>query len=389
MTDYPQPPSGPVTGSPQPAEDHVAVVSSLGRVGDAASFMRWIIGTTRPAVTVTLGHNDPAARLSMSDAVERAGTGTRYISVGGQAGGDGGSEPSGQRRPESGSFRSIVEEFDVEEDARMALAAGSYVDLLHVPVPPDASSAFDLTTWLKLLGPGATVVFTSAPEGLSQELDRIANEVVPERFRTVRVPLGVGGEALVAQEPVDGSSGSVDVIENVPGAVGSMLALFGDRNAQGQIGETLGLSAAGETFVDRLIERHETERAAFLEALRTYQDLTMQLSDELAAARQGLATQIESARLEREALVREFLDRVDLLAAKVSTGASKHAAELTLKERQLEDAENRVLAYAGLAASAESVVEDLRRSSSWRVTAPLRLFSGLMRRQAARGPHGR
>ena len=126
-----------------------------------------------------------------------------------------------------------------------------------------------------------------------------------------------------------------------------------------------------------------------MEALRTYQDLTVRLSDELSATRQGLAAQTESARLEREALVKEFLDRVDLLAAKVSTGASKHRAELEEKDRQLEDAENRVLVYAGLAASAQSVVDDLRRSSSWRVTAPLRLFSGLVRRRAAIEPDGR
>ena len=375
-----------MTGSPQPAEDHVVVVPSPGRVENTASVMRWIIATTRPAVTVTLGHGGPTERLSMAEAVERTGPGTRYIAVGG----DRNTEPTGRRTPETGSpSRSILEEFDVEEDAKLALAAGSTIDLLHVPIPPDAASAFDLTPWLKMLGPGATVVFTSAPEDVSEELDRMANEVVPEHFRTVRVSLGVGGEALVAQESIDGSSGSVDLLENVPGVVGSMLTLFGDQNAQGRIGETIELSAAAEALVGRLIERHETERAAFLEALRTYQDLTMQLSDELSAARQGLATQIESARLEREALVQEFLDRVDLLAAKVSTGASKHVAELTLKERQLEDAENRVLAYAGLAASAESVVEDLHRSSSWRVTAPLRLFSGLMRRHAARDPHGR
>ncbi len=375
-----------MTGSPQVADDHGAVVPSWGRVEDIASVMRWIIATTRPAVTVTLGSGGSAEWISVAEAVERTGPGTRYIAVGG----DRSSGPTRRRTPEAGSpSRSILEEFDVEEDAKMALAAGSSIDLLHVPIPPDTASAFDLTPWLTLLGPGATVVFTSAPEGASEELDRIANEVVPEHFRTVRVSLGVGGEALVAQEPVDGSSGSVDLLEHAPGVVGSMLTLFGDQSAQGQMGETIELSAAAETLVGRLIERHETERAAFLEALRTYQDLTMQLSDELSAARLGLATQIESARLEREALVKEFLDRVDLLAAKVSTGASKHVAELTLKERQLEDAENRVLAYAGLAASAESVVEDLRRSSSWRVTAPLRLFSGLMRRHAARDPHGR
>jgi hypothetical protein len=38
--------------------------------------------------------------------------------------------------------------------------------------------------------------------------------------------------------------------------------------------------------------------------------------------------QLEAARLEREHLVAEFLDRVDELSAKVSTTASRYRAEL-------------------------------------------------------------
>ena len=383
MTDQPEPPSSRVTGPSQRVEDPVAILPSLGRGGEvavvqhflrlgadalddpsrgsSASFMRWMIATTRPALTVTVGHGDPTVRLSMRDAVERTGAGARFVAV-----------------------RTGNDDSDSESTARSALGGDARIGLLHVDLS-GKSPASDLGPWFELLEPGATVVFTGSAEGQPAALDRIAADTVPRHFRAVRVSLGIDGEALVAQEPIDGSSRSVDLLENVPGAVGSMLTLFGDQaEARGSIGDAVELSAAAETLLDRLIDRHEMERTAFLEALRTYQDLTIRLSDELSAVRQGLALQIESARLEREALVKEFLDRVDLLAVKVSTGASKHAAEITLKERQLEDAENRVLAYAGLAASAEAVVDDIHRSSSWKVTAPLRFFSGLMRRRAGR-----
>ena len=47
----------------------------------------------------------------------------------------------------------------------------------------------------------------------------------------------------MAQEPTDGSSGSVDLLEDVPVAVGSMLSLFGNhRNARHQDGERVELS---------------------------------------------------------------------------------------------------------------------------------------------------
>ena len=56
---------------------------------------------------------------------------------------------------------------------------------------------------------------------------------------------------------------------------------------------------------------------------------------------------IESARQEREHLVREFLDRVDHLSSKISTSAARYEAQLAEKDVLIEDGERKVEAYAG------------------------------------------
>ena len=87
--------------------------------------------------------------------------------------------------------------------------------------------------------------------------------------------------------------------------------------------------------------------------------------------------------MEREHLVMEFLDRVDQLSAKISTSAARYEAQLAQKDSLLEAQERRVEAYAGQAAVAQSVIDDIRTSTSWRVTAPVRLVSRLLARRAA------
>ena len=81
-------------------------------------------------------------------------------------------------------------------------------------------------------------------------------------------------------------------------------------------------------------------------------------------------------------MVTEFLDRVDELSAKVSTTASRYSAELADKNALLEAEGRRVEAYAGQAAIAQSVLDDMRQSTSWRMTAPVRLLSRLLARRA-------
>ena len=98
-------------------------------------------------------------------------------------------------------------------------------------------------------------------------------------------------------------------------------------------------------------------------ALEAYRELTQRLSLDVADAREKLALETERARVERQQLVKEFLDRVDVLSAKISTSAARFTAELAEKEVLRQQEEERVLAYAEKAATAESVIDDIYASN--------------------------
>jgi hypothetical protein len=158
------------------------------------------------------------------------------------------------------------------------------------------------------------------------------------------------------------------------------------ESGRGNVEDLLRIEFGGESdlpgavvsFIGRIVEQQQAERETFLAALRVYKEETTRLTLEVSQARGELSQQLRLAREEREHLVSEFLDRVDQLSAKISTTASKYEGELEEKDAKIEDQERRVEAYAGLAADAQSELGAMRRSSSWRLTAPFRLFSRLM-----------
>jgi hypothetical protein len=152
-----------------------------------------------------------------------------------------------------------------------------------------------------------------------------------------------------------------------------------------EFGRESDLPAAVVSFIGRIVEQQQAERETFLAALRVYKEETTRLTLEVSQARAELNQQIQLSRQEREHLVSEFLDRVDQLSAKISTSASKYEGQLDAKDAQIEDQEHRVEAYAALAANANSVIDDMRHSTSWRLMAPIRLLSRLM---AGRAPSG-
>jgi hypothetical protein len=152
-----------------------------------------------------------------------------------------------------------------------------------------------------------------------------------------------------------------------------------------EFGRESELPDAIVAFIGRMMEQQQAERETFLAALRVYKEETARLTLEVSQARGELSAQVQASREEREHLIAEFLDRVDQLSASLATSSARYAAKLNEKDMLLEDKERKVEAYAGIAANAQSTVDDMRRSSSWRLTIPLRVASRLMARRARSG----
>ena len=76
--------------------------------------------------------------------------------------------------------------------------------------------------------------------------------------------LGLATEALVAQVPIDGSAPIVDLLQDVPSAVGSLLAMFGEpRGADDDLGDEPVPPHAVRVLVTGLVERRSRSGKRF------------------------------------------------------------------------------------------------------------------------------
>jgi hypothetical protein len=185
----------------------------------------------------------------------------------------------------------------------------------------------------------------------------------------------------------DGISDIERILEFEPSAVRSLVAVLTEPvTTVDQLDDETVSPLALRAIVDGLAERQRAEREAFFAALEVYKQLTERLALDLTDARERLAVETERARLERQELVKEFLDRVDVLSAKISTSAARYTSELAEKCILLEQEEQKVLAYAQLAATAQSVIDDMSASNSWRLTRPIRFLSRRLKPQPSSEP---
>jgi hypothetical protein len=206
---------------------------------------------------------------------------------------------------------------------------------------------------------------------------------------TGKPPSGAA-DAVAEPDPLNGAPILEEFLqldpEKVPPAVGNLLAVFREPvDSYEQLGDEAISAQAVRAIVTEIVTRQRTEREVFVAALGAYKDLTERLAVEVADARSELSAQAELAQLERAQLLQEFLDRLDLLTAKISTSAGRYEAELADKNVLLEDRERRVEIYAGQAINAQNMLADIQRSTSWRVTAPVRLLSRMLARRATSG----
>ncbi|HEX4433717.1 MAG TPA: hypothetical protein VH012_02740 [Acidimicrobiales bacterium] len=171
--------------------------------------------------------------------------------------------------------------------------------------------------------------------------------------------------------------------ESVPPAVGNLLAVIRQpADSLDALGDDMLSPQTVRAIVTGLVTRQQAEREVFLSALGAYKDLADRLALEAADARDQLSLQTEAARLEQAQMLRDFLERLDVLTAKISTSAARYEAELAEKDVLIEDRERQAEAYAGHAANAQSTIDDIRRSTSWRLTAPVRLLSRMLAQRA-------
>jgi hypothetical protein len=342
----------------------------------------WLVATAKPEITVELGPGDERSLASTCDAVLRSGHGRTCSAVvlgpRSEAGtGDFAALADGLTR----RFGQGFEGYGSEEAGLAARRAGG-VGLLHISLFDAQDSTLpDLDAWRALLAPGAIVVVTTTSDAASPYAEM--KRQVTEAYPAVSISLGPMVEAVVAQTPEGDATPVVDALRKAPFVVGAFLAVLGEEMELHHLRtDEPEPSEAVRALIGRVIDQQHAERHAFLTALRAYKDEAARLSEELGAARRELGQELEAARFEREHLVAEFLDRVDELSAKVSTTASRARAELADVQVLLEAEGRKAEAYAGQAAIAQSVVDDIRSSTSWRITAPVRIISRLLARRA-------
>jgi hypothetical protein len=343
----------------------------------------WLISTTAPSVTVELGPGDRGSLTSTCEAVLRSaapGTCAAVLLRAGSA--DGARDFSELVGELSARFGGILHGFESEE-AGLANVSDGKAGLVHVALFESSGAAPDIGAWVGVLGPGGVMVVTTTASDASATYVEVKRRVT-DSLPAVSISLGLTAEAVIAQRPLDDGAPVVDMLRNAPFAVGAFLALFGEQiELQHLLHSEPEPSQAVRALIGQVIDQQHAERETFLSALRVYKEETARLTAEVVEARRELSLQIEVARREREHLVAEFLDRVDHLASKVSTSASRYESELALKDVLIEDRERRVEIYAGQAADTQSEIDDIHHSTSWRITAPVRLLSRMLAKRAA------
>jgi hypothetical protein len=348
-----------------------------------SSLVSWLVATARPAVVVELGPGDEASLRSTCEAILRSENGGTCAAVLLPSGSPVATEEFKRLTNEfSDRFGPAFQGYETEHAGLIALGEGM-AGLLHLSLfDSDEIGVPDLAAWHELMAPGAVFVVTTTASGASSNFAAVKQRVV-DTYPAVSISLGLTTEAIVAQRPIDDATPIVDMLRKAPLAVGAFLTLSGEQvELHKLLMRDAEPSDAVHAIMGRIIDQHYAERDAILSALRVYEDENARVSNELVQVRLELTQQIEAARHEREHLVAEFLDRVDELSAKVSTTASRYSAELADTNALLEAEGRKAEAYAGQAANTQSVIDDMRRSTSWRITAPVRLLSRLLARKA-------
>ncbi len=399
MTIAPQPHSpGPDPATPAKSllSHDAAALEAILRTDDlpladtgwspALPFLSWLVSSLNPALTVDLGFEVHAPFYAAWRAAQRIESDARCVAVllappegSDQQRQEGVKQFHDQIAESAAQFGAMLE--GTVEDPKGATDASGFppIQLLHVGLSESEQRAPDyLQTWIDRMAPGAVLVLPNTREGESSGFSA-TRAFVAERIPSTVVNLGPAAEILVAQVPHNGATPLVDLLRDAPPAFRALFAIFAERSEFRHILGPGSISpSAVRTLIDSLNESREIERDTFQIAINATRETMAALATESGALRAELVAYKEQVSLERAAMQNEYFGRLDELTAKLSTSAARYTRELTIRELALQAREREAEMLAGEAAEAQRRLTELQHSSSWRVTAPVRLLSRLI-----------
>jgi hypothetical protein len=350
-------------------------------------FLAWLISSLNPELTVDLGFEVDSTFHATWRAAQHSESPAKCIAVL--------LAEAGQTEQERASmvrrFNDLIAESAIRSGGALEGAVEDLGDpiregddstdgfppihLLHVGLSRDETREPQyLGKWIDRVAPGGVILVLGTQTTGSAEFSRI-HRYVADRVPSTVLGIGPTADVLVAQVPLADATPLIDLLRNAPPAFRGLFALFAERSEFRHVLGPESISPADvRALIASLTESRRVERETFQVALRTSRETMAMLATESGMLRAELI----EAGVEKAVMQNEYFGRLDELSAKLSTSAAHYNRELTVRELALEAREREALILAAEAAEAQRRVAELLNSSSWRVTAPVRLFSRLM-----------
>ena len=354
-------------------------------------FLSWLVSLLNPELTVDLGFEVDSPFHAVWRAAQRLESPSKCVVVLlAEAGQSEQERRSAEQRFNAviaqsalrfgGTLEGVVEEPDSPVDEGGVATSGfPPIHLLHLGLSHDGRRAPSyLQKWIDGMAPGGVLVIPNTRSTGSSEFAE-ARRYIADRVPSTVISFGPNSEILVAQVPRNGATPLVNLLDDAPPAFRGLFALFAERSEFRHVlgSEPISPSALS-AFIASIHESRQTERETFQIALNATRETMAVLATEAGGLRVELAQFKEQASLEKAAMLDEYFGRLDELTAKLSTSAARYTRELTIRELALEAREREAEVLAGEAAEAQRRVAELMHSSSWRITAPVRLLSRLI-----------
>ena len=408
MTLTPQP-SRPDLGLPTSLEGllrhDAAALEAILRTDDLAvenarwstflPFLAWLISSLNPDLTVDLGFEVDSTFHATWRAAQRSESPARCIAVL--------LAEAGQTDQERGSmvrkFNDLIAESAIRSGGALEGAVedrghhGSEGDdstdrfpsihLLHVGLSHDETREPQyLRKWIDRVAPGGVIVVPDTQTMGSGQFSAMHRYVADHVPATV-LSIGATADVLVAQVPLANATPLIDLLRNAPPAFRGLFALFAERSEfRHLLGPEPVSPTAVRALIESLTESRQVERETFQVALRTSRETMATLATESGMLRAELI----EAGVEKTVMQNEYFGRLDELSAKLSTSAAHYSRELTERELEIAARERQAEFLASEAAEAQRKVAEILSTTSWRVTAPVRLLSRLMGSARSKNP---